>query len=258
MASPTPDSTRHDTNRHETTPSELRADQDALLADLLGTQAVDAPADDAAANTDEPAGSHRTRGGATATAGSRRTGRPRRVRRDGIALRIWSPIRGTLLTVAATLGIVSILGFALLLFFGLKPQIVISGSMEPTMPTGSLALARPVDARTVQKGDIVTVPRNFGDGLVTHRVIAIDTTEDGTTLLTLRGDANKTADPQPYAVSTAGLVVFHIPYLGFVARVLQTGYGIVGLALVGLCFISAFVFDPVRIRRWYAPRPAAS
>lgn len=197
--------------------------------------------------------------GDTAEADTTPTGgvevRPRRRgrrNRDGLALRIWIPVRSVLLTVAATLGVVSIVAFALLMFFGLKPQIVISGSMEPTIPTGSLAFARSVDARTVHERDVVTVPRNFGDGLVTHRVIRIEKAEDGTTLLTLRGDANATADPQPYAVNTAGLVVFHIPYLGFVARVLQTGYGLVGLALVGLCFVAAFVFDPVRIRRWYS------
>lgn len=174
--------------------------------------------------------------------------------RDGLALRLWIPVRSALLTAAAVLGAASILGFALLLVFGLKPQIVISGSMEPTIPTGSLAFARTVDATSVKERDIVTVPRTFGTGLVTHRVIGVEPGADGATLLTLRGDANRTADPQPYAVTTAGLVGFHLPGLGYAARVLQTGYGLVGLALVGLVFVAAFVFDPARIRRWYAPR----
>lgn len=179
--------------------------------------------------------------------------RPRRRRRtDGLALRIWIPIRSALLTGAAALGVLSIIAFALMMLLGLRPEIIISGSMEPTIPTGSLAFARSVDADVVKEQDIVTVPRNFGDGLVTHRVVGIDSSSNGTTLLTLRGDANDAADPQPYEVQTVGLVAFHLPYVGFLARVLQTGYGIVGLALVSLCFISAFVFDPARIRRWYS------
>ncbi len=171
--------------------------------------------------------------------------------RDGVALRIWIPVRSTFLTLAALVGGICIVGLAAMLLLGLKPHIVVSGSMEPTIPTGSLAFARAVDADTVKKGDIVTVPRNFGSGLVTHRVIEIEE-QQGLILLTLQGDANTSPDPEPYAVETAGLVTFHIPMLGYVAGVLQTGYGIVGIGLVVLCFVTAFVFDPVRIRHWYA------
>lgn len=173
-------------------------------------------------------------------------------RRDSLLLRVWGVVRNVFLTTAAVLGAVSILMFAAMLVFGLRPEIVISGSMEPTIPTGSMSFARVVDAKTVKVGDIVTVNRTFGTGLVTHRVVKTAQGVQGVTLLTLRGDANKTDDPQPYSVREAGLVAFSVPVLGTVASAFQSKNGLVAIALVALAFISAFVFDPARIRRWFA------
>lgn len=58
----------------------------------------------------------------------------------------------------------------LMLCMGYKFMIVTSGSMEPTMPVGSLVLVTPCDYEDLQKDDIVTM--KLGSGLnLTHRVI---------------------------------------------------------------------------------------
>ena len=51
-------------------------------------------------------------------------------------------------------------GLALLLagpvLLGLRPRIVVSGSMEPAVPVGSLAYIRPSrDAEAVREGDVI-------------------------------------------------------------------------------------------------------
>ncbi|GAA3588903.1 hypothetical protein GCM10022198_10800 [Klugiella xanthotipulae] len=57
----------------------------------------------------------------------------------------------------------------------------------------------------IQVGDAITVQRNIGTGLITHRVTAINEV-DGVTEITMKGDANTSEDPTPYRVKTAGLV----------------------------------------------------
>jgi signal peptidase I len=154
-------------------------------------------------------------------------------------------LRSTFLTIAAVLGAFCILVFGISLALGLKPVIVVSGSMEPTMPTGSLLLAREVSAATVEVGDVVTVQRQNGRGLVTHRVVEVERADKGWSL-TLRGDANSVDDPAAYEVTTVGEVVFHAPYLGTIASAFQTRFGIVAITVVTLSIAVAFLWNPTK------------
>ncbi|MBQ7864097.1 MAG: signal peptidase I [Lachnospiraceae bacterium] len=78
--------------------------------------------------------------------------------------------------------------------FGIRPMIVVSGSMEPVLPVGSLVVTKAVTADKVEVGDVVgywTGNRFIGiNPIILHRVIAI--TEEG---YLLKGDNNETADP---------------------------------------------------------------
>lgn len=66
----------------------------------------------------------------------------------------------------------------LMLVIGYKFMIVVSSSMEPTMPVGSLVLITPCDYEDLENGDIVTMDKN-GINL-THRVVGKGTmTKDG-------------------------------------------------------------------------------
>ncbi|MDR1824683.1 MAG: signal peptidase I [Bifidobacteriaceae bacterium] len=118
------------------------------------------------------------------------------------------------LAILCTIGTASVLVCAATFIFELRPAIVVSGSMEPTLPVGSVTFTQTVDASTVKVGDIVTVPQAGAEGVVTHRVAALSQTDDGRTELTLRGDANKMNDPVPYTVQTVQAYRFKVPYLG--------------------------------------------
>lgn len=111
---------------------------------------------------------------------------------------------GTVLWLLAS----SLLGFQLIIFQ--------TGSMSPSLPTGTAALAVPVRADQIEVGDVVTVPRPGADIPVTHRVVSVDSdpADAASRIIELQGDANETKDADPYMVSTALRIVFPVPGLG--------------------------------------------
>lgn len=135
-------------------------------------------------------------------------------------------VRSVALWIAAALGVASILLATACALFQLRTEVVISGSMEPAIPVGSLLLASPTPAGEVHPGKVVTVERPHGRGLVSHRVVVVRAVTGGAEL-TLKGDANRTtADPEPYRAATAGHVVASIPFAGYVAVAITTPAGI--------------------------------
>lgn len=113
---------------------------------------------------------------------------------------------------------------------------VLSGSMEPTIPTGSMIFDREVDASSLARGDVVTFhPPGQPEKLVSHRVVRVEETKAGSVLVT-RGDANGVADDWRIPAEGRGLrYEFHVPYLGYVVGGLLTPIGrLVALTLAAL------------------------
>lgn len=74
---------------------------------------------------------------------------------------------------------------------------VVTGSMEPEIPTGALLIAREVEIETIQLGDIVCFRSQLADiwgKIVTHRVVGITENPVGNILLETKGDANLASD----------------------------------------------------------------
>lgn len=95
--------------------------------------------------------------------------------------------------------------------------VVMSGSMEPSIKTGSVIIINRVTSYAV--GDIITFSRGSdrqADLTTTHRVVNIDNSLTPAVYQT-KGDANKSADLTPVpARSVQGKVYFTLPYLGYV------------------------------------------
>lgn len=160
--------------------------------------------------------------------------------------------RSVVLTIASVIGALCIIAVLAGLLFRATPLIVISGSMEPDIPTGSLVITQERPVVEVAIGDVVTVERTDGHGLVTHRVEGIETV-DGEISLTLKGDANTLVDPNPYTPKTVGAYLFSIPGAGNVAAFLQTGSGmLIGGALL-LAVLALAILDPQRMKRRAQP-----
>lgn len=132
---------------------------------------------------------------------------------------------------------------------GMRPLVVRSGSMEPTIPTGSMVLVERVRVQDIRVGDIVAVERP-DHTRVTHRVVGIEQ-RGATAELTLKGDANEDPDATPVTVRRAERLVRHIPEVGRVAGELATPRG--GFAIG--CVITAVAMTVLRRRRAAPPVP---
>lgn len=135
---------------------------------------------------------------------------------------------------AAFVGVVSVVLLVVALLLGLRPVVVVSGSMEPEIPVGALVVTRVLPAGDVEVGDVVTVPRPRGDGLVTHRVVSTSASPDeaGAVRLELKGDANAHPDPTPVEVAEVERVVLALGGLGTVVLGLQENVGVLVAALL--------------------------
>lgn len=127
---------------------------------------------------------------------------------------------GTTLILLILLGIVAILYIPG--FFGIKPMVVLSGSMEPVYPVGSLLYVNENQTDTVAVGDVITFYIDE-DTLVTHRVVKVD--QENQTYTT-KGDANDAEDASPVAFSNVlGKPLLGIPRLGYFADWLSSKSG---------------------------------
>ena len=94
------------------------------------------------------------------------------------------------------------------------PLIVISGSMEPAISTGSLIFSSSVSTKDLHVGEIASFERSDGV-LITHRIVSKESIA-GTELYSVRmkGDANNNEDKNPYVQSKALKPMLVIPGLG--------------------------------------------
>lgn len=83
----------------------------------------------------------------------------------------------------------------------IKPLVVISGSMEPGIMTGDLIIDTRVPASELVVGDVISLPSELTEDLVTHRIAAIEPAVDGGYTITMKGDNNEYTDALDYAVS---------------------------------------------------------
>lgn len=107
---------------------------------------------------------------------------------------------------------------------GLSVYAVISGSMEPTIPTGSLVFVEKVEPEELLTNDIVAYNSQIaGGGVITHRVIEIKKEERS---FITKGDANSSSDVTPVKYEQlVGRVKSYIPGLGKLALVLSEKSG---------------------------------
>ena len=121
--------------------------------------------------------------------------------------------------------------FAVPGLFGYEIYTVVSGSMEPALPTGSAVFVKYTAPETIELGEIVA----YMDGSepVTHRVIENHMVERE---LVTKGDANEIADfePVPYG-SVIGNVRYSVPLLGFYLTALTSVAGKAYLICFAAC-----------------------
>ncbi|HAP74148.1 TPA: signal peptidase I [Candidatus Campbellbacteria bacterium] len=110
-------------------------------------------------------------------------------------------------------------------------RVVQSGSMEPAIKTGSVAVIKPSD--DYQVGDVIT----FGDVYksetpITHRIVDIKVIEGDYYYIT-KGDANDDKDPKDVPKEDViGKVLFSLPYAGYVVQEARKPFGFAILIII--------------------------
>ena len=116
-------------------------------------------------------------------------------------------------------------------FLGYEIYNVVSGSMEPEIPTGSIAYVQPVDPVMLEDGEVISYASE--GSMIMHRIVSNHKIEG---YLITKGDANEDEDIRevPYS-NVRGRVTKHYPLLGQMMMILSTALGKVLLLCLALC-----------------------
>lgn len=160
--------------------------------------------------------------------------------------KIWNAVTTTLVVLVVLLA-VALVGVRLI---GFEVYAVLSGSMEPNYPTGSVIYVQKVDYKELAVNDPITFMLNENT-VATHRIVEILPDENDPKILRYRtkGDANEAVDGGlVHYKNIIGKPVFSIPYLGYIASYIQNPPGTyiaigVALILILLAFVPELLSD---------------
>lgn len=116
-------------------------------------------------------------------------------------------------------------------FFGYEIFNVVSGSMEPEIPVGSLVYVESAPAKDILEGDVIAF--QSGDSVITHRVMRNRNIEGE---FVTKGDANETEDlnPVPHE-NLIGRVKYHFPMAGNLVVIYTSTMGKVYVICFAAC-----------------------
>ena len=139
---------------------------------------------------------------------------------------------------------------------------VMSGSMEPTITTGSLILIKPKAQYAL--GDIISFhPKTDESIIVTHRIVR-QVNKGADVFYETRGDANNGSDRQLIGTDQViGASLFAIPWIGYVLKFIRTLPGLIIIIVIPATLIIYEELKKIRresaliIEKRRARKPAA-
>lgn len=162
----------------------------------------------------------------------------------GKAIKIILKVINTIIVAICVIIAVLVIGMKV---FEIQMFTVLSGSMEPEYPTGSLIFVREAEASELEVGDVITF--KLGENTTaTHRIVEVIDDTDGSDEIMFRtkGDANDIEDASPVAgTRIIGTPFFTVPEAGYIANYVQTPSGkkavvAIGAALILFVFVTDF------------------
>lgn len=114
---------------------------------------------------------------------------------------------------------------------GYNYKTVLTGSMEPAIPVGSIVITKEKSSYEIE--DIISFQEE--GAIITHRIISIDRERYIT-----KGDANNVADTEEVQQKQIlGKVILTIPLLGYLVMWLMSPVGIISLfIIIGIWYIA--------------------
>ncbi len=170
---------------------------------------------------------------------------------------------------AGLLGLVLLLAMATVVVpkaMGATPLTILTSSMEPAFPPGTLIIVRPTPPEDIHVGDVVTYQFRSGDAaVVSHRVIGIRDSSSGGRTFTTQGDNNASPDPDVVPEQLRGVVWYGVPYVGWASTYLHGSDNrswlvpAIAVLLLGYAayMVAAGLLDARRKHRAAAPESAS-
>jgi signal peptidase len=134
---------------------------------------------------------------------------------------------------------------------GFESFVVYSGSMEPAIKTGDIAVVGPVKADQLKVGDVITYRTAANpDVVVTHRLVEVQTDAAGHLTFQTKGDANEIQDlVQVDQGALLGRVVYALPRLGYLVDFSKRTEGkLLFIALPGVLLAGDYLRERLRRR----------
>ena len=154
--------------------------------------------------------------------------------------------------IALTVLLVGLVGFGVVAVATGRYQIrpVLSGSMEPGIPTGGIVITERIPISALHVRDVIVIhPPNRPDELVVHRITALTQSAAGVVAQT-QGDANTAADPWQATLqgTDAYRAVGALPLIGYASVWAHGATGRAVLIALGLLLVLFAVVSAIRQR----------
>lgn len=126
-----------------------------------------------------------------------------------------------------------------------QTYVVLSGSMEPAIHTGSVIVATAVDPAALQVGDVITFLAANQQENITHRIAGIHGDAQGHLSFITKGDANGVQDQDEIRFDhLAGKVTLTIPYLGYFFKFIgSSSMRLLFIVLPGLLLLGSWLWE---------------
>lgn len=153
----------------------------------------------------------------------------------------------TILVILIAIGI--LIGFSLLpIKNNYKIYFVTSGSMEPTITTGSMVVSKPQDSYVA--GNIITF-KNIGSSkpndTTTHRISEVNLDDNGNLIYATKGDANNSNDGEKLSSDRiVGRMIFSLPLIGYLIGYIKT---LPGLVLIVIIPATIIIYEEIKKMR---------
>ena len=136
-----------------------------------------------------------------------------------------------------------------------QPLTVLTNSMSPQLPPGTLIVIKPTPIDEIRVGDVLTYQVESGKpAVISHRVVERIINLEGQTTFITRGDNNDAVDPSPIEeIQIKGKLWYAIPYLGWINSAINgDARSAITPALAGFLFAYAAYAAVVSIRDKYS------
>lgn len=124
---------------------------------------------------------------------------------------------------------------------GIKPMIVLSGTMETEIYTGDMAIIKEINTKELKQGDIIAF-KNSENIILTHRITKIEE-KNGNLEFVTKGDNNDTNDDGTIKENQIeGKYIFKIPGLGKLMMYLQKPQALLMIIIIILLFGMIWIY----------------